>query len=114
MQHDNATPSQIVVIRDRIAILTEYYNEPKNKGFIYSLSLTVFGILLLLALTIIPMTATSTYRIAFYLPLIIFTLLIVLSLHWLIRCAFEYFRVNGYTIPPQPSDDAQPNTFIIQ
>ena len=113
MQQD-VIPAQIVVIRDRIAIFTDYYNEPKNKKFFYCLALVLWVMLFMLGLTILPMTATSTYRVAFYLPLIIFTLLLAISTHWLRQCALDDYFVN--TIQPLllQHHNEQIDTFVVQ
>lgn len=72
----------------------DWYEADRNKRLIYYLSLATWIFIVLQMFTIVPLTATSTYRVAFYLPLLIFTLLLSGSTHWLIQCGMNDYDVS--------------------
>lgn len=78
--------------------LSDWYNAEHNKRFIYWLSLVVWVVLFLFMFTILPLTATSNYRVTFYLPLVIFMPLLFLTTHWLIQCALSDHHHQRVTV----------------
>lgn len=100
MNHDEES----VNTRERITLeipasrkaLSDWYNADRNKRMIYGMALGLWVLIFLFMMTILPLTATSSYRVAFYLPLVIFMPLLGLSTHWLIQAA-----LNDYTLQCQ-------------
>lgn len=88
MQHERIT-LEIPTSRKAFA---DWWYAPKNRKLVYYLSLATWTILFVFMMTILPLTATSTYRVAFYLPLVIFMLLLILTTHWLLQSAMEDYR----------------------
>ncbi len=74
--------------------LADWYYASRNKRFIYWLSLALWTIVFAFMMTIVPLTATNTYRVTFYVPLFIFIVLFPLSTHWLIQCALNDYATR--------------------
>ena len=70
------------------------WNAPKNRKLMYCLALAAWTILVMFIIVILSLTATSVYRVAFYLPFTIFLFLLPLSTHWLIYCVREDYRAT--------------------
>jgi len=100
MNHDDEN----VNTRERITLeipasrkaLSDWYNADRNKRMIYWMALALWVLIFLFMMTILPLTATSSYRVAFYLPLVVFMILLGLSTHWLIQAS-----LNDYTLQCQ-------------
>lgn len=72
----------------------DWYEEDRNKRIIYYLSLVTWVFLLSQMFSVLPLTATSSSRLAFYLPLLFFLLLLGPATHWLIQCAIVDYDVS--------------------
>jgi len=93
--------------------LSDWYNAEHNKRFIYWLSLTVWVILFLFMFTILPLTATSNYRVTFYLPLVIFMPLLFLTTHWFIQCALSGTVIQRTAVEEDTSYVVMPDEGIV-
>lgn len=66
---------------------TEWYDAPQNKRIILHLAIFVWTSLISLMTTVLSLTATSDYRVAFYLPLCLFVILLYVATYWLLSVA---------------------------
>ncbi len=102
-----------VVTREHIAFhipttrkgFTDWYYASRNKRFIYWLCFALWTIVFTLMMTILPLTATSSARASFYVPLFIFMILFPLSTHCLIQSA-----LNDYATKERDEGDSH---FVI-
>lgn len=85
----------------------DWYEADRNKALIYYLALIAWCTLFLQAFTILPLTAMSNYRVAFYLPLSIFMVLLPLATHWLIQCALNDYDISHKRIEANDSDSPE-------
>jgi hypothetical protein len=95
MNHSSKSKFVVEVPNSRDAII-EWYNADRNKRLIYYFSLLFWSVVQILLLTVLPLTATSSYRIAFYLPLLILIPLECFATHWLIQCALHDFEASKF------------------
>ena len=85
----------------------DWYEADRNKRFIYFISLALWLFTMVQMFTVLPLTATSEYRVAFYLPLCIFTVLLATSTHWLVQCALTDYKISHiYEYHPNEADTA--------
>jgi hypothetical protein len=73
--------------------LIEWYRADRNKPFIYYIVLAAWTCLFVIILTVLPLTANSTTRASFYIPLIIFIPLIFFMTHWLLLCSNDMYCI---------------------
>jgi protein-S-isoprenylcysteine O-methyltransferase Ste14 len=76
----------IAIPTSRLAF-SEWYDTPQNKRIILHIALLVWTSLVALMMTILSLTATSDYRVAFYLPLCLFVILLYVATYWLLTAA---------------------------
>jgi len=92
----NHTPRQYITLEipSTRKAFWDWYEADRNKRLIYYFALAGWLLILLQLFTVIPLTATSTYRVAFYLPLFILISLLGVSTHWLIQCVLNDYDVS--------------------
>lgn len=76
----------IAIPTSRLAF-TEWYDAPENKRIILHSAIFVWTCLISLMMTILSLTAMSDYRVAFYLPLCLFVILLYAATYWLLSVA---------------------------
>lgn len=76
----------IAIPTSRLAF-TEWYDAPQNKRIILHFAIFVWTSLVSLMMTVLSLTATSDYRVAFYLPLCLFVILLYVATYWLLSVA---------------------------
>lgn len=74
---------------------SDWFNAEHNKRLIYYIALGAWLVLFVFMESILPLTATSEYRVAFYLPLAVFMLALGGTTHFLIQAALADFAVRN-------------------
>lgn len=92
--------------------ILKWFNAETNKTMIYHLSLGLWVLLLTLMFTILPLTATSEYRVAFYLPLTIFIFLLYVLTHFLLQCALSNYWISQHHNSVGGSPDEEGDSVI--
>lgn len=72
----------------------DWYEAERNKRMIYYLALSTWVVFVLHMIIILSLTATSFYRSAFYVPLLLFALLFGPLTHWLLQAALNDYDVR--------------------
>lgn len=83
----------IAIPTSRLAF-SDWYDAPQNKRIILHIALFVWTSLVALMVTILSLTATSDYRVAFYLPLCLFVILLYGATYWLLTAARQEIFVK--------------------
>ena len=72
----------------------DWYEADRHKRIIYYLALSSWIIFVLHMIIILSLTATSVYRSAFYVPLLLFGLLFGPLTHWLIQASLNEYDMR--------------------
>jgi hypothetical protein len=96
--------------------LKTIYDANANKNMFYHISLGLWIIMVQLNVSILALNGYNPNRSTFYVPLVLFMIMLYLSTHWLIVCAFKAFSIMGtIEITSQSSSSSSvPDTIYLE
>ena len=78
---------------NHLKTIKSFYETDQNKYLFYHISLFLWVFVLILTISILSLNSYNPNRATFYVPLILFIIMLYLSTHWLIICAYKAFII---------------------